>query len=72
MWSFSIGEVSVRAEFMHGEAEEVKRRTLQELLSQVIKLTSMRRMSMDRTVVKKNICRKKSDTRPTTAKRQNS
>lgn len=32
----------------------------------------MRRMSMDRTVVKKNICRKKSDTRPTTAKRQNS
>lgn len=38
----------------------------------LIKLTSMRRMSMDRTVVKKNICRKKSDTRPTTAKRQNS
>lgn len=29
-------------------------------------------MSMDSTVVKKNICRKKSDTRPTTAKRQNS
>lgn len=35
-------------------------------------LTSIRRMSMDSTVVKKNICRKKSDTRPTTAKRQNS
>lgn len=34
--------------------------------------TSMRRMSMDSTVVKKNICRKKSDTSPTTAKRQNS
>lgn len=35
-------------------------------------LTSMRRMSMERTVVKKNICRKKSDTSPTTANRQNS
>lgn len=35
-------------------------------------LTSMRRMSIDRTVVKKNICRKKSDTSPTTANRQNS
>ena len=29
-------------------------------------------MSIDRTVVKQSICRKKSDTRPTTAKRQNS
>lgn len=27
---------------------------------------------MERTVVKKNICRKKSETRPTTANRQNS
>lgn len=35
-------------------------------------LTSMRRMSIERTVVKKNICRKKSDTSPTTANRQNS
>lgn len=35
-------------------------------------LTSMRRMSIDSTVVKKNIWRKKSDTRPTTANRQNS
>lgn len=35
-------------------------------------LTSIRRMSMERTVVKKNICRKKSDTSPTTANRQNS
>lgn len=35
-------------------------------------LTSIRRISMERTVVKKNICRKKSDTSPTTANRQNS
>lgn len=35
-------------------------------------LTSMRRISIDSTVVKKNICRKKSDTSPTTANRQNS
>lgn len=35
-------------------------------------LTSIRRMSIERTVVKKNICRKKSDTSPTTANRQNS
>lgn len=35
-------------------------------------LTSIRRMSIDRTVVKNSIWRKKSDTRPTTAKRQNS
>lgn len=35
-------------------------------------LTSMRRMSIDSTVVKKNICKKKSDTSPTTANRQNS
>jgi len=34
--------------------------------------TSILRMSMDRTVVKKNICRKKSEPRPSTANRQNS
>ena len=34
--------------------------------------TSILRMSMDKMVVKKNICRKKSVNSPTTAKRQNS
>jgi len=37
-----------------------------------LQLTSILRMSIDNTVVKKNIWRKKSEPRPSTANRQNS